>query len=63
MAEYPTFEKEFVDSNERTFDIFALTEKIGRERVLPLATIHMILEHHLDIYINDRKLSTFLNEI
>jgi hypothetical protein len=28
-----------------------------------MATVHMILEHHLDVYINDRKFCHFLNEI
>lgn len=63
MQEYETFFVDLIDADKRTFNLFKFSEKVGRDKTLPLLTVHLILQHHLDVFINDRKFALFLNEI
>jgi hypothetical protein len=47
----------------RTFDIFAFTKEIGREKTLPILGVHFFIQHHLDVYVNERKLAMFFEDV
>jgi hypothetical protein len=49
--------------NSRLFDLFAVTDLIGREKTLPLLSVHLFLQHNLIKHVNEQKLSRFLTEV
>ena len=42
------------------FDFLGQTQ---RSKVLPICAFHMMMEHHLDVYINEDKFEKFVNLI
>ena len=49
--------------NSREFDLFKFTDIAGRDKTLPLLSVHMFLAHNLIQYVNEQKLSKFLCQV
>lgn len=49
--------------NSRNFDLFTVSDLIGREKTLPLLSVHLFLQHNLIKHVNEHKLSRFLTEV
>jgi hypothetical protein len=49
--------------NSREFDIFSFTSKVGREKTLPLISLHLFLQHNVLDYAEEPQLARFLNEV
>ena len=63
LTDYERFEEQLSTSTARTFDLFELRDVVGRDRTLHLVSIHIFLEHHLDVFINERKFAMFLDDV
>jgi len=61
--EYGKLEEKLQGIDVRTFDIFAFTKEIGREKTLPILGVHFFIQHHLDVYVNERKLAMFFEDV
>jgi len=47
-------------SNSREFEFFKFMNLVGRDKTFPILSAHLLLQHHLDVYINDKKFQSFL---
>ena len=63
LTEYGKLEEKLQGIDVRTFDIFAFTKEIGREKTLPILGVHFFIQHHLDVYVNERKLAMFFEDV
>jgi hypothetical protein len=63
LTDYGKLEDKLKDIDVRTFDLFAFSNDIGRDRTLPIIGVHLFMQHHLDIYVNERKLAMFFEDI
>jgi hypothetical protein len=49
--------------NTRNFNIFAFSDLMGREKTLPLLSIHFFMQNDLMKLVNERKFSNFLVKV
>ncbi len=49
--------------NSRTFDLFAFSKHVGREKTLPVLALNMFLQHQLISLVNEPKFAQFMNEV
>eukprot|EP00347_Sterkiella_histriomuscorum_P011239 403373213 len=63
IQDYEKMEDQLKDTNTREFSIFEFTSKVGRNQVLPIQGLHFFMQHHLDVYVNERKLSIFFDDV
>jgi hypothetical protein len=63
LQEYGKLEDKLKDIDCRTFNLFKFTDEIGRTNVLPIMGVHFLMQHHLDVYVNERKLAIFFEDV
>lgn len=49
--------------NSRKFDIFKFEKFIGREKTLPVLSLHLILQHKLTQFVNEPKFAHYIHEV
>mmetsp|Transcript_37690 Transcript_37690/g.36146 ORF Transcript_37690/g.36146 Transcript_37690/m.36146 type:complete len:145 (+) Transcript_37690:306-740(+) len=63
MSEYTKYEELLLRSNSREFEFFRFMDLVGRDNAFSILSTHLILQHHLDVYINDKKFNNFLKQV
>lgn len=63
LTQYGQFEDKLIESSQFSWNIFTFNSSVGRDNTLPLLSVHFMLQHHLDVYINDRKFALFIGEV
>lgn len=49
--------------DSRIFNLFQLSELVGRDKTLPLMGMHLFLKHGLITHVNEQKYSAFLAHV
>ena len=57
------YEEELDKADKREFSLFEFVQSAGRDRAMKFVFIRSLMQYHLDVYINDRKMALFLDKI